>query len=440
MNYHFIGIGGAGMSALAGYLLESGEVVSGSDCCESENTLRLQKNNALIYIGHNKSHIFGADRVIYTAAIQEDNEELIEARRSKIVLNRREELLGEIFNKYDYNVAIAGMHGKTTTTGMIISIFKYANLNPTYFLGGTLIDNDTNYEKKSTSICLTEACEYKRSFLKLSPSVSVILNIDVDHTDCYTDLNDIENAYNEFANNTKADGTLFVYDKYASLINRKSITFGEKSTSIFQAININSNNGKYSFDALYRGVFVSHIALNMFGRHNVINALAAFSVAFMTGISAKVIADSLNNYKGIKRRFTFHYINGLNIIEDYAHHPTQIKAVIASAKEINKEHLTVLFQPHTYSRTKSLMAEFTTCFKGADSVILLPVFSAREQVLEKGTSIDLYNSIKKYDATLDLIYCETLDKAAKIIRQKSKKDDLTLILGAGDVDKILKKL
>jgi UDP-N-acetylmuramate--alanine ligase len=385
---HFIGIGGISMSGLAAVLLNNDFNVSGSDFKNSPIVEKLKASGAEIYIGHKRENIKDVDLVVYTAAIPSDNPELLEAIEKNITLMDRAEFLGEIMKGHKYNVAISGTHGKTTCTSMLSHITLAGNLDPTILVGGELDAIGGNFRIGNSEYFLTEACEYKRSFLKFFPYVGIILNIDADHLDYYKDIDEIADTFLKFANLIPSDGYLVGYaddfrvKEILSKANCNTLSYGFSDVSDVTAKNIVFNkNGCATFDVYKGNENLFTLTLNVPGKHNILNALASICVSLIFNISNDSIIDGLSNCKGAHKRFEYKgELNGVTVIDDYAHHPTEIEATLSTAKQINHNKTYCIFQPHTYTRTKALFDEFTECFNDTDELILMDIYAAREKI------------------------------------------------------------
>ncbi|WMJ80246.1 UDP-N-acetylmuramate--L-alanine ligase [Clostridium sp. MB40-C1] len=438
---HFIGIGGVSMSGLAEILLSNGYKVSGSDRSESELTLKLREEGAEIYIGHSSENIIDVDLVVYTAAISEDNPEIIKAKQSNIPLCDRAEFLGEIMKGHKYNIAISGTHGKTTTTSMVSHITLSANLDPTILVGGNLDIIDGNVRVGNSDYFITEACEYKASFLKFYPYVGIILNIEADHLDFYKDINDIENTFIKFAKLIPKDGYLVINsddtrsEKVCKEVDCNIITFGINSGDIC-AKNISYNSkGLPSFDVYNKGEKLFEINLKVPGEHNILNSLASISAALGLGIDKNSIINGLSTFFGTHRRFEIKgKLNGITVIDDYAHHPTEIKAALNAAKNFPHNRIFCVFQPHTYSRTISLFDDFAESFFNVDTLVLADIYAAREKDTGIVSSDKLGNKIRKNG-----VNCKNLHSFQDIttfLKNELKEGDLLMTIGAGDVYKV----
>ncbi len=438
-HIHMVGIGGISMSALAHMLKFFGFQVSGSDRTETEITKRLVSAGIKVSLVHDGENVSGADLVCYTAAIPQDNPELVKARALDIPTMERAELLGQLMLKYKYPIAVAGTHGKTTTTSMLSLIFLEAALDPTILVGGELSQIGGNYKIGEGDHLIFEACEYVESFLHFHPFISVITNVEEDHMDYFTDISHIISAFRSFARLNSPDGCIIVCsdDKHAmevvqniqnkvisySIIGRNNKYFGEN-------IHLNSQ-GKTEFDVFVCGEFATKIELSVHGNHNVQNALGAFAVAYEMGIDKDTIKRGLEAFGGTKRRFEkLGEVDGCTVVDDYAHHPTEIECTLNSAKSLTGGNLWCIFQPHTYSRTKAFLNEFAEALSLADKVIIADIFPAREKYDGSIHSCDLAYLIENG------IYLNNFDSIIKYVKENTKPGDLIITMGAGDVYKI----
>ena len=435
---HFIGIGGISMSGLAAVLLYNGFKVSGSDSKESEITNSLKEKGAEIYIGHKKDNIKDVDLVVYTAAIPQDNPEIIKAKEDNIHLMDRAEFLGLIMKGHKYNVAVAGTHGKTTCTSMITNITLKANLDPTILVGGELDVIGGNYRIGSSEYFVTEACEYKESFLKFFPYIGIILNIDADHLDYYRDLNHITETFKKFSTLIPTDGYLIGYGedpnvaKILKEANCNTISYGFKDTNV-TATNIKyDNRGCASFTVCKDGEDLFDLQLNMPGKHNILNALSSACVGLIFNLPYDDIIDGLKECKGAHKRFEYKgELNGVTVIDDYAHHPVEIKATLSTAKKIPHNKTICVFQPHTYTRTKTLFDEFTTAFNDADELVLMDIYAAREKDTGLVSSDELGDAIRKTGVKCTNVHSH--DEAVEYVKNNINPGDMLLTVGAGDV-------
>lgn len=438
---HFIGIGGISMSALAEMLLRFGALVQGSNECENTETKKLKKKGVLVFTQHSISNLKNAEIVVYSSAIKEDNEELEYAKRKGLVILKRAELLALIAEKYKNVISVAGSHGKTTAAAMIIEMFKKAKTKPTYHLGGILASSKSNFEMGNKKFFITESCEYKDNYLYLKPDISVILNIDADHLDYFGDIEGVKSSFLKFVGNTRDGGVNIacIDDENSSEILKleNTLSFGFSKKADMYAKNIKEyKNGYFSFDAMFLSYKLGNIKLNIFGKHNVLNALACVLVGILCCVDFNDIKLAIESYGGVKRRCErVGEINNAEVYHDYAHHPEQIKKMITIANEIKdrKGKVFVVFEPHTYSRTKALYDEFVMCFDGADKVILAPVYSAREKPIEGYDSLKLLNGLK---GRVDAILIENYKDILFELKQQASAKDVIFILGAGSIEKM----
>ena len=435
------------MSGLAAVLLNKGYKVSGSDFKESNVLDKLREKGAEIYIGHDAKNLVNVDLVVYTAAIPESNPELAEAKKQNIQLMNRAEFLGLIMKGHKYNVDVAGTHGKTTCTSMISHVTMEADLDPTILVGGDLDLIGGNYRIGNSDYFITESCEYKESFLKFFPYVGIILNIDADHLDYYRDINHIYETFKKFSKLVPKDGYLIGYGgdfRVKEILEEadcNTISYGFDDENL-TAKDISFNNkGCASFTVCENGKELFKITLSNPGKHNILNALSSIAVGLIFNVPYETIISGLEKCKGAHKRFEFKgEKDGITVIDDYAHHPTEIKATLNTAKKINHNKTYCVFQPHTYTRTKSLFDEFTTAFADADELILMDIYAAREKDTGLVSSDELGDAIRK--TGLKCINVHSHDEAAEYLKENAKKDDLILTVGAGDVvivgDKFLK--
>lgn len=435
---HFIGIGGVSMSGLAEILLERGYTVSGSDMKRSPATDKLTASGAEIYIGHNSNNLKNADIVVYTAAIPEDNPELLKAKELSLTLLSRAELLGFIMRGHKFNVAVSGTHGKTTTTSMLSHITLDGELDPTILVGGDLDIINGNVRTGKSEYFITEACEYKASFLQFYPYVGIILNIDADHLDYYKDINDIKQTFVKFINLIPEDGYLIANAEDANTMEAAEsatcnvVTYGINKGEFTAHKIAFDEHGCASFDVHHKTDFLFKIKLNVPGRHNILNALAAIAASISINIERSAIINGLESFSGTHRRFEVKGTkNGITVIDDYAHHPTEIKATLAAAKNYPHKRIFCVFQPHTYSRTLSLFDEFSNAFLGVDELILADIYAAREKDTGVVSSEKLSAAIKEKGVNCRNLH--SFKEIADYLNETLESGDLLLTVGAGDV-------
>ena len=441
IHVHFIGIGGISMSGLAEILIKEGFTISGSDNKESKLTDHLEKMGAKIFYGQKASNIEdGVDLVVFTAAIHEDNPEYARAVELGLPLLSRAELLGQLMTNYRTPVAISGTHGKTTTTSMLSHILLAADTDPTLCVGGILQAIGGNIRVGNSDIFVTEACEYTNSFLHFFPKIGVILNIDEDHLDFFKDLDDIRNSFRKFAALLPEDGALILNKEIPNPeeITKDCccdvITYGLTEDSDYCAKNItHSDLGNASFDVYKKGELLGHIDLAVSGDHNISNSLSTIAAADLLGISFKDISAGLLTFSGADRRFQLKgKKDGFTVIDDYAHHPTEIKASLAAAANYPHKNLWCVFQPHTYTRTKALFPEFVEALsKGADRLILADIYAARETDTLGISSEQLAEELKKTGC--NAIYLPSFEAIESYFLENYEEGDLLMTMGAGDV-------
>ena len=440
VHVHFIGIGGISMSGLAKVLLKEGFTVSGSDNKRSPLTEQLEEAGAAVFYGQKASNIIdGIDVVVYTAAIHADNEEYQAAVKKGLSMLTRAQLLGQLMTNYDIPIAVAGTHGKTTTTSMLTHILLAADTDPTVSVGGILNAIGGNIRVGNSEIFVTEACEYTNSFLEFFPKISIILNIDEDHLDFFKDLEDIRRSFRRFAELLPSDGCLIINGDIERLngltdgLSCKVVTYGTGSALDYSAANISHNElGNASFDFIKKGNFMSRITLSVNGEHNVSNALAALAAADLLGIPVCEASEGLKKFRGTKRRFEYKgEVNGITIIDDYAHHPTEIKATLMAARHYPHREIWCVFQPHTFTRTKALFHEFVEALSYTDHIILADIYAARETDTLGISSADIAEELCKTGA--DAYYLPSFEKIEAFCMEKCKKGDMLITMGAGDV-------
>lgn len=442
-NIHCIGIGGVGLSAIAEILISRGYNVSGSDMNESEITERLKESGAIIYNNHRKENVENADLIIYSAAIAEENPEIVRARERNLPIASRAEVLGVLMDEYAVSIAISGTHGKTTTTSMVSLVLEAARLDPTILVGGQLAEIGGNVKVGQSDYFVTEACEYRDSFLELRPNIEVILNIDSDHLDYFKDIDHIVNSFEKFAMNVPSNGKIIAYDSnpFVSEVIRDRnnvVTYGYNETSDFVIKDVRfDEDGMPSFMVLHRGIETPvHLAVP--GEHNILNSVAAFACCVTIGVDETITGNTLGNYRGTQRRFDIVGItkSGVKIVDDYAHHPTEIKATLAAAHNIPHQKLWILFQPHTYTRTLALFNQFADAFVQADVLVLADIYAAREKDIYNISSEKLAAEIEKQHGDKEVHYMDSFEGIRDFVISNAEKGDLVITMGAGDIYKV----
>ncbi len=448
-HIHCIGIGGIGLSAIAEIFLARGYAVSGSDIKASDVTERLTRDGAAIYFTHAAENINGCDLVIYSAAVSSDNAELKEAEARSIPALSRAQVLGCLMKEYDKSIAISGTHGKTTTTSMVSLVLKNAEVDPTILVGGNLSEIGGNVKVGKSDYFVTEACEYMDSFLSLRPKVEIILNIDSDHLDYFKDIDHIASSFDRFSRLVPDDGFVIAYSSnpfVSSILGNLTcnvVTFGFDEQCDYHASDINFNGvGMPSFNIYHMGVKQCSLQLSIPGEHNIANALGAFACCRTLGISAEVIVSTLAAFTGTQRRFDVIGVtkNNVKIVDDYAHHPTEIKATLKAARNIPFNKLWCVFQPHTYTRTLALFDDFASAFTDADKIILTEIYAAREKNIHKISSAELVERIKKECPQKDVYFVEDFEDIAEFLLQNTESGDLVITMGAGDIYKVAEQI
>ncbi len=451
--FHFVGIGGIGMSGIAEILLQSGYLVQGSDLNQSKITKRLEKLGAKIFIGHNQDHVIKADILVYSSAINEKNPELIKAKKLSIPIVHRSEMLGELM-RLKQSIAIAGTHGKTTTTSLISRLLEQNNMDPTIINGGIISSLASNAKLGQGKWMVVEADESDGSFSRLIPTIAIVTNIDLEHMDFHKSEKNLEKAFINFISSIPFYGFASVCIDHpriqkilGKLTNKKIITFGYSPNADIRAVNTRYMNNKMVFDILYKDNInkkissITNINFSMIGYHNILNALAAISVALELKIPINIIKKSLNTFTGVQRRFQFiTKIENTLIYDDYGHHPEEIKSALSAAKLIkNNSKILAIFQPHRYSRLKNHFEEFCSSFNDADKVMLLNVYAAGEKKLQNYENFNLEEGVRNYGHK-NILSLKNDNQIFKKIFNDLKNFDIIIFLGAGNITSIANSL
>ena len=438
---HLIGIGGVSMRALAKMLKNMGATVRGSDRDSSIYTLQLDEQGIPVAIGHRPDNVRDAGLIIRTAAIHDDNPEVAAARAAGIPVISRAEAWGFIMSHYSKVVCVSGTHGKTTTTAMIATFTQSAKLDPTVMVGGDLPSIGGTLRIGEGDLFVAEACEYQNSFLSFRPTVSVILNIDRDHLDFFKDTDDIIASFRNFAQLTPENGVVIINGddnnclRAVEGLDRKVMTFGFTENCSVRGINMMLQDGFFCCDVIYEGSLYCRMKLRVPGQHNLLNALASAAVAIHLGVPSDDFAKGIGEYHGVGRRFEFKKNwRGATVYDDYSHHPTEITAALKSALDLKPNRVICVFQPHTYSRTVSLLDEFAGALAYADNIILCPIFAARETNTYGVSSQDLADRIP------GAVVANDLRHAAQLLEEVVQPGDLIFTMGAGDVNRIAQYL
>jgi UDP-N-acetylmuramate--alanine ligase len=437
---HFVGIGGIGMSGMAELLHSLEFIISGSDKMQSERTQHLSSIGIKIFQNHRQKNITNCDVLVYSSAISLDNSEITAALEKKIPVIRRAELLGELLKLKPISIAIGGTHGKTTTSSMLGSILISANLNPTLVIGGIVNDLASNSISGKGNIILVEADEFDRTFLSLQPTMALITNIDLEHLDCYENLDDLQNAFTQFANSVPFYGRTAVCLDDPNLqsilphIKRSIITFGFSNHADIQALNISYESGSSEFDVTTDNEKLGRISINAPGAHNIKNALAAICLAVELEIPFTQIQRGLRNYSGVWRRFQIIKITDENImiVDDYAHHPSEVAATLQAAQSGWDRRVVVIFQPHLYSRTRDFHQEFARAFQNADVFICTDIYGAREKPID-GVSAELITSTAKQYGHKRVHYIQDKNQVPEALNNIILPGDMVITMGAGDI-------
>ncbi len=435
---HFVGIGGIGMSGIAELMLNLGYKVTGSDLNESEVTDHLKNLGAEIYKGHSAENISDADMLVYSSAVKMDNPEIIAAYEKNILVIRRAEMLGEIMRMKD-SVAVAGTHGKTTTTSIIGLVLTEGGLEPTLIIGGKLKSLKSNVKLGDGNFLVAEADEFDRTFLKLIPTFAVITTIESEHLDCYKNLDEIKDAFVEFANKVPFFGTVTLCIDESGVqdilgrIKRRISTYGISENADLRAESIKFKNNISNFNAVYKNKLIGNFTINAPGIHNVKNALAAISIGLELGIPVENIKNALIKFSGVHRRFEIKgNINNILIVDDYAHHPTEIEVTLKAAKEGWERRIITIFQPHLYTRTRDFYKIFGQSFFYSDILIITDIYPAREKPIN-GVSGKLISDRAVECGHKNVVFLPSESEIIDYIKKNAKPEDIIITMGAGNI-------
>jgi UDP-N-acetylmuramate--alanine ligase len=442
---HFIGIGGIGMSGIAEILLNLGMKVSGSDLRRGPVTDRLAQLGATIYEGHDAGNVAGATVVVTSSAVGAANPEVVEAHARKIPVIQRAEMLAELM-RLKYGIAIAGMHGKTTTTSMVASVLAAGGLDPTVVVGGRVDALGSNARLGTTQYLVAEADESDRSFLKLSPILAVVTNLDREHMDCYRDMDDVERAFLAFMDRVPFYGAVTACIDNSLLkgilprVRRRVFTYGVAAEADFRLEFVQAGQGRFARFLVHTaqgplGPFELHVP----GRHNVLNATAAVAIARQLEVPEEKIAEGLNRFRGVDRRFQQRgAARGVTVVDDYGHHPTEIRATLAAARECGYRRIHVVFQPHRFSRTLDLLDQFSSAFQDADTLAVLPIYAASEEPIPGVTAERLAERIEESSRIQGpaVQFAADFPAAIAAVAARAREGDLILTLGAGSVSQL----
>jgi UDP-N-acetylmuramate--alanine ligase len=444
-HIHFVGIGGIGMSGIAEILLSLGYTVSGSDVKASEITRRLESMGARTAVGHQAENIDGADVVVFSSAVAMDNPEIVEARARQVPVIRRAEMLAELM-RLKYGIGIAGSHGKTTTTSLVATVLAHAKLDPTVVIGGKLNALGTNARAGEGDLLVAEADESDGSFLKLSPTIAVITNIDPEHLDHYGTHEKLKQAFVDFAERVPFYGLAVLCLDHPDVqdilprIDRRIVTYGTSAQADYRADNITLHGPVTRFDLVRRGEPLGRFDVRLTGRHNVLNTLAVIAVADELGVPLEITREALSSFQGVQRRFTIvGEVEGITMVDDYGHHPAEIEATLEAARSAFGRRVVVAFQPHRYSRTRDLFDQFTRAFNGADVLLVTEVYAAGEVPIVGVTGARLAEEIRKHGhhrVVFEPDKSRVVDQLEKLVRP----GDMVIALGAGDINQSVRAL
>jgi len=440
-HLHFVGIGGIGMSGLAELLLNQGYTVSGSDLTETDITQNLRDMGGQIHIGHASENVGEADVVVRSSAVKDDNPEIQAANEKAIPVIRRAEMLAELVRLKPYAIAVAGTHGKTTTTSIAGTVLTEGGLDPTIIVGGVVRSLATNARLGDGDYIVAEADEFDRSFLTLSPTIAIITNIEVEHLDIYKDLDDIKNTYLTFASRVPFYGAVIAcidephLREILSDMKKRIITYGLSEEAEVRATGISYESGESIYTLVNEDVEMGEIHLRLPGVHNVKNSLAVVALALELDLPFDLIAKTLSEFEGVRRRFEIkRRIAGIMVVDDYAHHPTEVKSSLSAAKTGWNRRVIAVFQPHLYSRTRDFKDEFGESFNHADLLIVTDVYAAREAPIE-GVSGKLIADAAEKAGHKNVHYIPDMDKIADFLLETAGENDMVITIGAGDIFK-----
>jgi UDP-N-acetylmuramate--alanine ligase len=440
-DVHFVGIGGVGMSGIAEILLALGFNVSGSDLQESPTIVHLRSLGAQVHVGHRKEHLDRADVLVYSSAVSEDNPEVVAAKERRIPVIARAEMLAELM-RMQTSIAVAGMHGKTTTTSLIAAVMSQAGLDPTVVIGGKLNALGGGAHLGQGDLLVAEADESDKSFLKLFPTIALITNIDLEHMDCYSSIEEIRSTFLEFINRIPFYGYAVVclddpqVQRIIPKISKRFLTYGLSSQAFIRGTKPKLARGESIFQVFRENMLLGEIRLPMPGMHNIVNSLAAVTIAELFDVPFETIKGALESFPGVQRRFTKRgEVGGITIIDDYGHHPAEIRAVLLAARQMAEKRIAVLFQPHRYSRTKALFEDFLTAFHDADLLYIMDIYPASEKPIEDVSGSRLCEGIRSRGHKRVRFLGDRRSIAAEIA-QDLEPGDMLITLGAGDVTKI----
>ncbi|MDP6339461.1 MAG: UDP-N-acetylmuramate--L-alanine ligase [Candidatus Marinimicrobia bacterium] len=436
---HFVGIGGIGMSGIAELLLNLGFTITGSDLNDSEIIQNLKARGAMVFEGHNASHVCDCEVLVYSSAVPKDNPELIAALEKSIPIIKRAEMLGELIALKQTSIGVGGTHGKTSTSSMIGALLSNAGLDPTLVVGGLVKNIDTNSQLGSGDLIVVEADEYDKSFLQLKSTIAVITNIEQEHMDCYADLDDLHNSFAQFANSVPFYGAVVAcldspgVQDIIPKIKRPVITYGFSSQAEISAKKIRTNKTETKYSLYQNNQKCGDVTLQVPGRHNVLNSLAATAIGFEMGLDAKSIVAGIGSYGGVRRRFEIKGIaRDVMVVDDYAHHPTEVSATLQAARDGWERRIIAVFQPHLFSRTRDFYKEFAAAFMDSDILIVTDIYPAREKPIDGVTGKLVYEAAKS-TGHKNVYYIPDLEDLQIALDNTIQENDMVITIGAGTI-------
>ena len=436
-NIFFVGIGGIGMSGIAELLMNLRFSISGSDISENENVKRLRGMGVDIRIGHNINNVTNdIDVLVYSSAVSLENPEIMRAKQKGIPVIRRAEMLGELISVKETSIAIGGTHGKTTTSSMVGTVLSHAKMDPTLVVGGLVHNLDTNSKLGSGDIIVVEADEFDRSFLALKPTISIITNIELEHMDCYDSLRDLQDAFISFCKSVPFYGAIIAcidspaVQEIITKIERPMITYGRSRDAAYRAKNLRFHENKSTYTVFRAEECLGEIELNVPGEHNILNSLAAVTLGLEMGLSFRNISKGIQAYSGVRRRFDIKGVfNEIFVVDDYAHHPTEVEATLQSARSGWDRRIIAVFQPHLFTRTKQFYREFADALQNADVAIITDIYPAREQKIAGVTSKLIYDELSSECSYLVPDLDDLIDKLDEV----TQSGDMVITMGAGNI-------
>ena len=436
---HFVGIGGIGMSGIAELLLNLKFYITGSDINQSQNVKRLESRGINISINHSADNVKNADVVVYSSAVKQNNPELIAAHKRNIPVIRRAEMLAELISLKQTSIAVGGTHGKTTTSSMIGTMLEEAGYDPTLVVGGLVSNLNSNVKLGSGDVIVVEADEYDRSFLALNPTIAVVTNLELEHTDCYSDFEDLETAFLQYCNSVPFYGEVILCADSPSLmkisknIKKPIVTYGTSPLADFRAINIKYKAEKSFYNVVYNKKDFGQIIINAPGNHNVLNSLSAIALGIELNIPFDKLKSGINNYRGVRRRFDIKENNSeIMVVDDYAHHPTEVNATITAAKTGWKKKIVSVFQPHLFTRTRDFYKEFAESLFQSDYIIITDIYPAREEPIKEISSQLIVKELKRLGHQ-NIIYIDNLTELNGTLDNLGLDNHMVITMGAGDI-------